>query len=123
MLSAAAGCGIAACDAEPAGRVVAADGLSDDLLSNGACGWLVAGLSGKGALANGAAAVAIGCLSELDANTVTVPSSSMRTASSAPTRLKLSARICPLSRLKPETRIPAFGALATTVPSGSRTTM
>ena len=54
---------------------------------------------------------------------MTPPSGSMRTARAAPTRLRLSARIWPLNRLKPETWISAFGALATTVPSGSRTTI
>ncbi len=76
----------------------------------------------RAAAATGTVAVAIGCLSA-PAKTVTSPSRSMRTASSAPTRLRLSARMWPLSRLMPETRISAFGALATTVPSGSRTTM
>ncbi len=74
------------------------------------------------AAATGAAAVAIGCLLA-PAKTVTSPSCSMRTAISAPTRLRLSARMWPLSRLMPETRTSALGALATTVPSGSRTTM
>ena len=54
---------------------------------------------------------------------MTLPSGSIRTARAAPTRLRLSARIWPLNRLKPETWISAFGALATTVPSGSRTTI
>ena len=57
------------------------------------------------------------------ANTVTRLSDSMRTASSAPTRLSRSARIRPV--INPEAEMPtsALGALATTVPSGSRTTM
>ena len=67
-------------------------------------------------------AVAIGRLSA-PANTVTSPSFSMRTAVSAPTRLRLTARTLPDSRLMPERPISAFGALATTVPSASRTTM
>ena len=70
----------------------------------------------------GTAAVAIGCLSA-PAKIVTPPSCSIRTAISAPTRLRLSARIWPRNRLSPETRTSAFGALATTVPSVSRTTM
>ena len=51
------------------------------------------------AAAAGTAAVAIGCLSA-PAKMVTPPSCSMRTAISAPTRLRLSARIWPRSRLK-----------------------
>ncbi len=74
------------------------------------------------AAVTGTEAFAIGCLSA-PANTVTPPSASMRTAISAPTRLRLSARIWPLNRLLPDTRTSAFGALATIVPSASRTTM
>ena len=68
------------------------------------------------------AAVAIGRLSA-PANTVIRPSLSMRTAISAPTRLRLCARTRPVSRLMPDRPTSAFGALATTVPSLSRTTM
>ena len=67
-------------------------------------------------------AVAIGRLSA-PANTVTWPSRSMRTAILAPTRLRLSARTWPLNRAVPESPTSALGALATTVPSASRTTM
>ena len=59
----------------------------------------------------------------LPAKTVTVLSGSMRTAISAPTRLSRSARMRPVSRAEPEMPTSAFGALATTVPSASRTTM
>ena len=69
-----------------------------------------------------AAAVAIGRLLA-PANTVTRPSVSMRTDSSAPTRLRLDARRLPVSRPAPDMPTSAFGALATTVPSASRTTM
>ena len=57
------------------------------------------------------------------AKIVTVLSDSMRTAISAPTRLSRSARIRPVNRPQPDTPTSAFGALATTVPSASRTTM
>ena len=57
------------------------------------------------------------------AKTVTLLSDSIRTAISAPTRLRRSARMRPVSRPVPETPTSAFGALATTVPSASRTTM
>ncbi len=57
------------------------------------------------------------------ANTVTLLSGSMRTAISAPTRLSRSARMRPVNRPEPEMPTSAFGALATTVPSASRTTM
>src|SRR6516225_5016572 len=116
ILSAAAGCSVAARDgtAVPGGRVAAA-GLPIDALSGGIGCWLAECVSD--ALANGpatrGAALAIGWLSAPEANTVILPSRSIRTASSAPSKLKLSARMCPLSRLKPETRISAFGALAT----------
>ena len=70
----------------------------------------------------GTEAVAIGRLSA-PAKMVTPPFCSIRTAISAPTRLRLSARMWPLNRLMPETRTSAFGALATTVPSASRTMM
>ncbi len=59
----------------------------------------------------------------LPANTVTLLSDSMRTAISAPTRLSRSARMRPVIRPVPETPTSAFGALATIVPSASRTTM
>ena len=67
-------------------------------------------------------ATAIGRLSA-PANTVRRPSVSIRTDISAPTRLRLCARSLPISRLLPESPTSAFGALATTVPSASRTTM
>ena len=51
------------------------------------------------------------------AKTVSLLSSSIRTAISAPTKLKLSARIRPNKRLRPEMPSSALGALATTVPS------
>jgi hypothetical protein len=57
------------------------------------------------------------------ANTVTWLSDSIRTAISAPTRLSRSARMRPVNRPVPEMPTSAFGALATTVPSASRTTM
>ena len=57
------------------------------------------------------------------AKTVTLLSGSMRTCISAPTRLSRSARTRPVNRPEPETPTSAFGALATTVPSASRTTM
>ena len=74
------------------------------------------------ASATGTVAVAIGCLSA-PAKTVTSPSRSIRTLSSAPTKLRLRARMWPLRRLSAETCTSAFGALATTAPSASRTTM
>ena len=67
-------------------------------------------------------AVAIGRLLA-PANTVTRPSVSIRTDNSAPTRLRLYARTLPVSRPVPEMPTSAFGAVATTVPSASRTTM
>ncbi|MEY9658320.1 hypothetical protein ABH980_005327 [Bradyrhizobium ottawaense] len=48
------------------------------------------------------------------ADTVTVPSGAMRIASSASTRLRLSARRCPIKRPAPDSFTSAFGALATT---------
>ena len=57
------------------------------------------------------------------AKTVTLLSDSIRTAISAPTRLRRSARMRPVNRPVPETPTSAFGALATMVPSASRTTM
>ena len=74
---------------------------------------------GAGSLA---AAVAIGRLLA-PAKTVIRPSVSIRTDISAPTRLRLSARTFPVSRPRPERPTSAFGAVATTVPSASRTTM
>ena len=59
----------------------------------------------------------------LPANTVILLSGSIRTAISAPTRLRRSARMRPVIRPVPEMPTSAFGALATMVPSGSRTTM
>ena len=59
----------------------------------------------------------------LPAKTVSLLSDSMRTAISAPTKLKRSARMRPRRRLTPEMPTSAFGALATMVPSASRTTM
>ena len=59
----------------------------------------------------------------LPAKTVTLLSNSIRTAISAPTRLSRSARMRPANRLEPEMPTSALGALATTVPSASRTTM
>jgi hypothetical protein len=59
----------------------------------------------------------------LPAKTVTLLSGSIRTAISAPTRLRRSARMRPVNRPVPETPTSAFGALATMVPSASRTTM
>ena len=112
------GRGSAAC----AGRDIAGAGAAGANLSAANLSCLVSWCSAMAA-APATLAVAIGCLSAPEANTVTAPSCSMRTASAAPTRLRLSARIWPLSRLMPETRISAFGALATMVPSGSRTTM
>ena len=53
--------------------------------------------SNAAAAVTGTAAVAIGCLSA-PAKTVTPPSCSMRTAISAPTRLRLSARMWPLKQ-------------------------
>jgi hypothetical protein len=47
----------------------------------------------------------------------------MRTDISAPTKLRLRARNCQCSNADPEIPTSAFGALATTVPSGARTTM
>ena len=79
-------------------------------------------LARAGGTGNFAEAVAIGRLLA-PANTVTRPSVSMRTDISAPTRLRLSARTLPVSRLVPEMPTSAFGALATMVPSASRTTM
>ncbi len=57
------------------------------------------------------------------AKTVTLLSGSMRIAISAPTRLSRSARICPEKSPALERPTSALGAVATMVPSGSRTTM
>src|SRR5205807_2501480 len=59
----------------------------------------------------------------LPAKIVTLLSDSMRTAISAPTKLSRSARMRPASRPAPEIPTSALGALATMVPSASRTTM
>ncbi len=81
-----------------------------------------AALAGGAAGCTGAAgALAIGRLSA-PANTITRPSVSMRTDISAPTRLRLCARTWPRNRPMPESPTSAFGALATMVPSASRTT-
>ena len=53
--------------------------------------------------------------------TVIWPSGSMRTDNSAPTRPTAERAHAPLSRLLPENRHSAFGALAATAPSASRT--
>jgi hypothetical protein len=47
------------------------------------------------------------------AETVTCPSGVIRTASSASTRLRLSARSCPVNSAMPDSLTSAFGALAT----------
>ena len=57
------------------------------------------------------------------ANTVTRLSGSIRTCISAPTRLSRSARTRPVIRPELDTPTSALGALATIVPSGSRTTI
>ncbi|MCZ7642392.1 MAG: hypothetical protein M5U33_06230 [Pseudorhodoplanes sp.] len=54
---------------------------------------------------------------------VTCPSSSMRMASSAPTRLTRLARSSPVSKATTDTATSAFGALAITAPSASRISM
>ncbi len=59
----------------------------------------------------------------LPANTVSLLSDSIRTAISAPTRLSRSARMRPVKSPMPEMPTSAFGALATMLPSESRTTM
>ena len=59
----------------------------------------------------------------LPANTVSLLSNSIRTAISAPTRLSRSARMRPVKSPMPEMPTSAFGALATMLPSASRTTM
>ena len=59
----------------------------------------------------------------LPAKTVTLLSVSIRTAISAPTRLRRSARIRPAIRPEPDNPTSAFGALATIVPCASRTTI
>ena len=56
-------------------------------------------------------------------DTDTRPSASTRIASSAPTRLRRSARGVPLNRLALESPTSAFGALAISAPSRSRTLM
>ncbi len=75
-----------------------------------------------GASVRAGAPVTIGRLSA-PAKIVTRPSVSIRTAISAPTRLRLCARTWPVSKPRPEIPTSALGALATTVPSASRTTM
>ena len=57
------------------------------------------------------------------ADTVTWPSGVIRTASSASTRLRLSARSRPIRSAVPDSFTSAFGAVATTAWSRSRTTM
>ena len=89
-------------------------------IAAGASFGVALGAGPTGALA--AEAVTNGRLSP-PANTVTLLSGSIRTAISAPTRLRRSARMRPAIRLQPEMPTSAFGALATTAPSRSRTTM
>ena len=79
-------------------------------------------LTGGMPLAPRGEVVAMGRLSA-PAKTVTWPSRSMRTAILAPTRLRLSARSCPSNSAVPDRPTSALGALATTAPSASRTTM
>ncbi len=81
---------------------------------------LIAGAAGSAEASTGE--TAIGRLSA-PANTVILPSVCTRNASSAPTRLTLSNRGRPRSRLTVENPASAFGALATMVPSSSRSTM
>ncbi len=57
------------------------------------------------------------------AETVTVPSGEIRTASSASTRLRLSARSRPINKAVPESFTSAFGAVATITRSLSLTTI
>ena len=57
------------------------------------------------------------------ANTVTRPSGSIRTCISAPTKLNRLARTFPVMMSLPDTPTSALGALATTTPWASRTTM
>ena len=106
---------------DASGESVACDPVEDRPCTAASC-FSRADRNNAAAAVAGTAAVAIGCLSA-PAKIVTPPSCSIRTAISAPTRLRLSARIWPRNRLSPETRTSAFGALATTVPSASRTTM
>ena len=101
--------------------------------AGGVAGAAEAAAAGRSTFAGGdaCAGMAGGSMAEavtngrllLPAKTVTLLSDSMRTAISAPTKLSRSARMRPASRPAPEMPTSALGALATMVPSASRTTM
>ena len=120
---------VAAVEAERAQTVEPAEEAREVLLQAAlvaaarTCGSGSAGAAGVDGATEASVTVVASGRRAAPVDTDTRPSASTRIASSAPTRLRRSARGLPLNRLALESPTSAFGALAISVPSRSRTLM